>query len=95
MTKFIILYSYHVCASRKKAEEFANWLTLYKDKLNRKFVVIETWTCTPFVFSNSCLKCFWREILREAILNFFAKIVVRGNAVQMFAKFFRQKSWYI
>ena len=30
---------------------------------------------------------FWREILRQAILNFFAENVVRGNAVQIFSIF--------
>ena len=30
---------------------------------------------------------FWRKILREAIMNFFAENVVRGNAVQIFSNF--------
>ena len=34
-----------------------------------------------------CSNYFWREIIREAILNFFAEKVARGNAVQMLLNF--------
>ena len=37
--------------------------------------------------TRRCSNSFWREIVREAILNFFADKVVRGNAVQIVSNF--------
>ena len=42
-------------------------------------------------FKTCCTRCcshtLWRKILREAILKFFVKNVVRENGVQMFSNF--------